>query len=49
MLYLAIIAAVLIVAVALRFAEEHLDNGIEHHQQDQPRDEDDPDLIAAAA
>ena len=45
-----IIAVVLIGAVLLRFAEgDDSGNAVEHHQQDAPRDEDDPDLMAAAA
>lgn len=44
-----IIAAVAILAVVGRFAEgAPPDNSVVHHQQDEPRDEDDPDLIAAA-
>jgi hypothetical protein len=45
-----IIAAVLVLAVVGRFAEgSPPDNSTVHHQQDVPREEDDPGLIAEAA
>jgi hypothetical protein len=40
----------LVLPVALRFAEgDDPDNGVVHHQEDEPRDEEDPDVIAIAA
>jgi hypothetical protein len=44
-----ILASVAVAAILAPFAEDHLDNGIEHHQADAPRDDDEPDLMASAA
>jgi hypothetical protein len=50
LLYVLIVAAVLILSVALRFwGDEEPDNAITHEQQDEPRGDDEPDLLAAAA
>lgn len=48
LLYILIAAIVLIGAVVARFAEDHLDNGVEHHQQDAPLEEDPGELEFAA-
>lgn len=50
LLYAAIIAAVLIVAVLLRFLAEPdtPEGGWEHQSVDEPRDPDPPELLAAA-
>lgn len=42
-------ALVLLVPVLAVWADERPDNGVEHHQQDQPRGEDEPDLKMASA
>jgi hypothetical protein len=45
-----IIAAIpVILLAAVWLADENPDNMTVHHQQDEPRDEDEPDLIAEAA
>lgn len=51
MLYISIITAVLIVAIALRFLAEDDDpgNATVHEQQDETRDDGEPDLMTARA
>lgn len=47
--YILVIAAVILIPVLAAFAGDEPDNTTVHDQLDEPRDDDEPELMAAAA